>query len=127
MKSDELATIVGQVVKLAQSRITGVGKEQYEQNSTQKFESMSIPDLLEYFEEELLDQINYAVMNYLRVHNAKLEFIKMIDGLEKAGFGSTPVAEDLKHGKVFHNRSFLVIQREVTKELPFEEKPLNLA
>ena len=127
MKSSELASLVSDVVQIAQSRITGVGKEQYEQQGTQKFEKMSVPDLLEYFEEELLDQINYAVMNYLRIHNMKLEMQKLQNNLEKSGLIQSPFGADLAEGKVFHNRSFLVIQRETQQELPIEDQTLPLA
>lgn len=67
MKSQELAAEVAQIVKEAQARITGIGAEQYSHNDMQKFEAMSITSLLEYMEEELLDEINYAVMNLLRM------------------------------------------------------------
>ena len=67
MKSAELATEVEKIVKEAQSRITGVGANQYAMGDLQKFETMSLDDLLEYMVEELLDQINYSVMNLLRL------------------------------------------------------------
>jgi hypothetical protein len=67
VKSSELAAQVGAIVGEAQSRITGIGSEQYETEEGQKFERMALPDLLTYFEEELLDQINYSVMNILRL------------------------------------------------------------
>lgn len=72
MKSAELATEVEKIVKEAQSRITGIGAEQYAHpDNTQKFERMHLTDLFEYMEEELLDQINYSVMNLLRVRLLK--------------------------------------------------------
>lgn len=67
MKSTELAEEVKKIVVEAQNRITGVGAEQYARNDMQKFETMTMRELLIYMEEELLDQINYAVMNLLRV------------------------------------------------------------
>ena len=67
MKSQELATSVGEIVKEAQARITGIGATQYAMGDMQKFESMTMDDLLIYMEEELLDQINYSVMNLLRL------------------------------------------------------------
>lgn len=52
MNAKDLSTAVNEVVKLAQTRIEGVGQQQYEESKDrQKFESMSIPDLLEYMEE----------------------------------------------------------------------------
>lgn len=67
MKSAELATEVEKIVKEAQSRVTGIGAEQYARGDTQKFEQMTLDALLDYMREELLDQINYSVMNLLRV------------------------------------------------------------
>jgi len=67
MKSQELANEVEKIVTAAQKRITGVGAEQYAFGDMQKFETMTIDGLLEYMEEELLDQINYSVMNLLRI------------------------------------------------------------
>jgi hypothetical protein len=60
-----------QVISDAQDRIMGVGREQYSQGDMQKFELMPLDHLLEYFEEELLDQINYAVMNTIRIRRIR--------------------------------------------------------
>lgn len=131
MKSNELSALVQQVVEVAQSRITGVGKQQYEEQGNQKFESMSIPDLLEYMEEELLDQINYAVMNYLRIHNMKLEVLKMQAGMRNAGLIESPPARDLQQGYEFRRKTFVTVKNEVgeqvTTEIDISDKKLNLA
>lgn len=67
MTSEQLAEKVSEIVKEAQTRVLGIGREQYEEGGTQKFETMPLPRLLDYFEEELLDQINYSVMNIIRL------------------------------------------------------------
>lgn len=77
MNSRELADKVAEITAEAQARILGVGQEQYAQGDSQKFETMPLADLLTYFEEELLDQINYSVMNIIR-------FRRMRDELDKA-------------------------------------------
>lgn len=77
MKSAELSTAVAEVVKEAQARIMGIGAEQYAEGDTQKFERMTLEGLLVYMEEELLDQINYSVMNILRLRWCK-EAVKVI-------------------------------------------------
>jgi hypothetical protein len=127
MKSNELAVLVGETVKVAQSRITGVGKEQYEENSTQKFEGMSIPDLLVYMEEELLDQINYAVMNYLRVHSMKKAVEKMAATMQSAGLGNADFMEDMRNGKAFKRNTLQDLQSEIRLQIPIEDKKLPLA
>lgn len=86
MNSAQLAHEVEEVVKEAQARIIGVGQEQYAEGDQQKFEIMPFEDLLVYFEEELLDQINYAVMNLIRVRRLKVvlqELEKRVDELSR--------------------------------------------
>jgi hypothetical protein len=75
MTPQELAGEVAETVALAQSRITGIGADQYHEVATgrQKFEDMPLDALIEYAEEEALDLINYAVMariRYARVRQA---------------------------------------------------------
>jgi hypothetical protein len=75
MTPQELAGEVAETVALAQSRITGIGADQYHEVATgrQKFEDMPLDALIEYAEEEALDLINYAVMariRYARVRTA---------------------------------------------------------
>jgi hypothetical protein len=73
MNSRDLADAVAEVVTDAQARILGVGHDQYAEGDTQKFETMPLADLLTYFEEELLDQINYSVMNIIRFRRMRQE------------------------------------------------------
>jgi hypothetical protein len=67
VNSKALSEEVAKIVVEAQARITGIGAEQYARGDTQQFEHMTIGNLLEYMQEELLDQINYSVMNLLRL------------------------------------------------------------
>jgi hypothetical protein len=68
MTPQQLADEVAATVRLAQSRVLGIGRDQYHDAATgrQKFEDMSLDALLEYAEEEALDLINYAVMARIR-------------------------------------------------------------
>ncbi|MEU7830326.1 hypothetical protein [Nonomuraea sp. NPDC049129] len=62
MTSEDLAKEVMAAVVAVQSRILGVGKEQYDQGSEQKFERMSFRELIQYAREEVEDGIAYNVM-----------------------------------------------------------------
>ena len=55
------------VIEAAQERILGVGAEQYTEGDKQRFETMPLPELVEYCREEALDLINYGVMLTLRI------------------------------------------------------------
>jgi hypothetical protein len=72
MTSEQLAAEVARVVGDAQSRILGVGAEQYTEAEGQKFERMAIPDLLEYVREETLDLVNYGVMLTIRIERLQV-------------------------------------------------------
>ena len=50
------------VVDTAVERILGVGDQQYSEGEKQKFELVPMDKLLEMFQEETVDQVNYAVM-----------------------------------------------------------------
>ena len=79
MTSQELAERVAETVAMAQSRIVGVGKQQYEDSNTlQRFEYRTPLDLLRNLREEVIDQINWAVMTDLRLQ----EFIKAMEEVE---------------------------------------------
>lgn len=67
MTSQELAEAVEDVVARAQSRVTGIGAEQYSQGTTQKFETMTLEGLVDYAIEETLDLVNYGVMLTIRL------------------------------------------------------------
>jgi hypothetical protein len=84
MKSEDLARYVEEmtqeacgdfalgldkIIAMAQERIMGVGHEQYSQGDKQKFELVPIDKLLEWAEEETVDQINYGVMALVRLRD----------------------------------------------------------
>lgn len=85
MNSEQLAKRVERTTKEACSRILGIGAEQYAQGDTQKFETMPFPELAIYYKEELLDQINYCVMQIIRIEDLAQRFNAMIRSLEGAG------------------------------------------
>lgn len=62
VNSEELAQEVMSAVVAVQARILGVGKEQYDEGSQQKFESMSLQEIITYAMEEVEDGIAYNVM-----------------------------------------------------------------
>ncbi|MEU4726483.1 hypothetical protein AB0G06_43385 [Nonomuraea dietziae] len=62
MTSEELAKEIASAVLAVQARILGVGKEQYDEGSQQKFELMSLHELIDYAMEEVEDGIAYNVM-----------------------------------------------------------------
>ncbi|MEO3862646.1 hypothetical protein [Acrocarpospora sp. B8E8] len=62
MTSEELADEVMAAVLAVQGRILGVGQEQYSQGDQQKFEWMSIKEIVQYAREEVEDGIAYNVM-----------------------------------------------------------------
>lgn len=67
LTSDELAEYVADFVVDAASRVRGVGNDQYSFPGYQKFEAMTLPELFEYADEELLDLMNYCVMLRIRL------------------------------------------------------------
>lgn len=62
MNSEQLAKEVMDAVVSVQARILGVGKEQYDEGDKQKFESMSLQEIITYAMEEVEDGIAYNVM-----------------------------------------------------------------
>lgn len=82
MTPTELANDVAETVALAQSRIKGVGASQYldAQTGNQRFETMALDALFVYAEEELLDQINYAVMLRIRLLRLREAITAVIPG-----------------------------------------------
>jgi hypothetical protein len=79
MKSSELASEVQRVVTDAQSRILGIGADQYERDGRQKFEDMPMDELIEYVREEALDLVNYGVMVTLRIERLA-EAVAVLEG-----------------------------------------------
>lgn len=67
MSSEDLAHSVHAVIHYCMDRVNGVGAEQYAEETHQKFEAMSMEDLMEYQIEEIADDINYAVMRFIRL------------------------------------------------------------
>lgn len=57
------------VIEDARARIMGVGHEQYSEGDKQKFELVEIDKLMEWAEEETIDQINYGVMLLVRLRD----------------------------------------------------------
>ena len=68
MTPQELSDAIGAIVQQAQDRITGVGAQQYhEEGKPQRFETMPLDGLHQYYREELLDIIIYAAMTIIRL------------------------------------------------------------
>jgi hypothetical protein len=67
MTSEQLAEMVGEFMAFCQSRVRGVGNEQYDEGTHQKFEAMALDELIEYTVEELSDIVNYSTMVYVRL------------------------------------------------------------
>jgi hypothetical protein len=57
------------IIEQAVDRIMGVGHEQYSEGDKQKFELVPIDKLMEWAEEETVDQINYGVMTLVRLRD----------------------------------------------------------
>ncbi|WP_113705485.1 hypothetical protein [Nonomuraea lactucae] len=76
MTSEELANAIKTSVDAVQSRILGVGKDQYDYGDTQTFEKMTISELIDWALEEANDQIAYAVMLRIRLTRLKRELKK---------------------------------------------------
>jgi hypothetical protein len=51
-----------EVIEMAKSRILGVGNEQYSEGDLQKFQTVELDKLVEWAQEETVDQINYGAM-----------------------------------------------------------------
>ena len=74
MTPQELSDEVESVIRLCQDRVgpDSVGAKQYwTEGQPQKFESMSFDGLCEYYEEELRDIVNYAVMTHIRIRRMR--------------------------------------------------------
>ena len=66
MTSNDLYEYQLDFTQEAANRLLGVGKEQYDRGSKQKFEDMPIDDLVDGLREELMDIVNYATMIDIR-------------------------------------------------------------
>lgn len=81
MTPSELAAEVARVVAEAQSRVgpDSIGARQYYvEGQPQKFETMSFDALAQYYREELLDLVNYAVMTTIRLDRLRAELSRRI-------------------------------------------------
>ncbi|WP_367137975.1 hypothetical protein [Saccharothrix sp. HUAS TT1] len=65
MSSEQLAEFVEGYIVECVGRIRGVGNAQYSQETHQKFEGMSIEELIGYLQEELMDISNYCAMLHI--------------------------------------------------------------
>jgi hypothetical protein len=77
MKSEELAAEVEDTIRFCQEGILGVGDEQYslviDGRPMQKFETMTLAELLQYAREEARDLVNYGVMLDIRLRRLQQE------------------------------------------------------
>lgn len=62
MTAEELFRYQRTFTQYAADRLTGVGAQQYDRGGEQKFERMSVDELVDGLREELADIVNYAVM-----------------------------------------------------------------
>lgn len=67
MTSNELAEYVTDFIGECQSRILGIGAEQYDEGDGQKFEKMPLLELIQYAREEAQDLAVYAAMVDIRL------------------------------------------------------------
>lgn len=71
MTSDELAHEVADFIGGACARVMGSGQIQYEKDGQQKFESMSLEELVDWTIEELQDVAVYSVMLVIRIQRVQ--------------------------------------------------------
>jgi hypothetical protein len=86
MDAAALRDAISSVVEEAQSRVGGRDGEYGKGAQPQKFEGMDFDDLVKYFEEEMLDQINYAVMVIVRLRSLMAVYQDVLDRMANAGF-----------------------------------------
>ena len=78
MTPSQLAEYVTEFIGECQSRVMGVGADQYSQGESQKFETMPLPDLITYAREEAQDLAVYAAMIDIRLQ--RLEAALRVNG-----------------------------------------------
>jgi hypothetical protein len=78
--SEQLANYVEEFIRDAQARVKGTGDEQYSEGDQQKFETMPLPELFRWADEELQDIAVYAAMLSLRLQRLKLSVARQWDG-----------------------------------------------
>jgi hypothetical protein len=62
LNCDELYEYQREFTEYAAERLLGVGRDQYDEGASQKFEDMRLSELLIGLREELADVVNYATM-----------------------------------------------------------------
>ncbi|MFI9591018.1 hypothetical protein [Nonomuraea sp. NPDC052265] len=77
--SDQLAEAVEDAIRAAKARVVGIGKLQYDEGDTQRFESMTIRELLQWASEEAEDLIVYGVMARIRIKRVERQLKKGFD------------------------------------------------
>lgn len=73
MSSRQLADHQKELSKYARGRILGVGAEQYDDSTEQRFESMTLDELWTGAREEIADLINYLAMLDIRLGRMVME------------------------------------------------------
>lgn len=79
MTPQDVADAVETVMRRAQARVGpgSIGAQQYSApGQPQKFETMSLDGLLDYYQEELLDVINYSTMLVIRLDRMRAEMAR---------------------------------------------------
>jgi len=71
MTTLDLALAQSEFTRYARTRITGVGAEQYDNGHSQKFEEMSVSELVTETLDELADVVNYCT--FLAVQLQRLQ------------------------------------------------------
>lgn len=71
MSSEDLVTASAEYIAACVSRIKGVGNDQYDLGSHQKFEELELDELFVYAEEELQDLSNYMVFLSIRLNRLR--------------------------------------------------------
>lgn len=71
LSSDALGDYAERFIRRSVERFKGVGREQYDRGDRQKFQDMSMSELLNETIDELQDVANYAVMLAYRVEEIK--------------------------------------------------------
>jgi hypothetical protein len=79
LTSEELAERVENAIRSCSKRILGPGREQYEVNDLQRFETMDLDDLIREWLEELDDYIVYGIMTRARLER----LLEKINGLSE--------------------------------------------
>jgi hypothetical protein len=69
MSPQQLGEEIERFIADCVQRVAGIGRDQYynAETNTQRFETMPLDDLFEYYEEELRDIVNYATMAHIRL------------------------------------------------------------